>query len=58
MELLTVIGTCTSCGIRLLGEGNTVFPCPACGNVRLGRCPQCRDQGVTYACRECGFQGP
>jgi len=49
---------CTSCGIRLVGKGKTVFLCPSCGNVSIGRCPQCRDQSVKYKCRECGFIGP
>ncbi|PIV70202.1 MAG: hypothetical protein COS08_01480 [Euryarchaeota archaeon CG01_land_8_20_14_3_00_38_12] len=49
---------CSSCGAVLLKKGSMSFPCPACGKTMIGRCPQCRDQGVAYKCRECGFQGP
>lgn len=52
------IDTCTSCGIRLLERGSAEFPCPGCGETYLGRCPQCRDQGVGYECDDCGFAGP
>ncbi|HLE46276.1 MAG TPA: zinc finger domain-containing protein [Thermoplasmata archaeon] len=49
---------CVSCGLVIGGRGTTSFPCPNCGNVTIGRCQQCRDQGVAYACPECGFRGP
>ena len=49
---------CSSCGIRLTGKGNTFFKCPKCGNEEVGRCAQCRDQGVKYECGKCGFTGP
>lgn len=50
--------TCTSCGVRLIGRGSTSFPCPDCADVHVGRCPQCRDQGVEYECPSCAFVGP
>jgi Zn-ribbon RNA-binding protein len=50
--------TCSSCGVRLLGKGVTSFACPSCGEGKMGRCAQCRDQSVTYSCAKCGFQGP
>ncbi|MCL2890276.1 MAG: zinc finger domain-containing protein [Methanomassiliicoccaceae archaeon] len=49
---------CSSCGIRLLGHGNTFFKCPECGGYEIGRCAQCRDQGISYECEKCGFKGP
>lgn len=49
---------CSSCGIRLQGSGNTTFKCPNCGAEEIGRCAQCRDQGVKYECKKCGFVGP
>ena len=49
---------CSSCGIRLQGNGNTFFKCPNCGNEEIGRCAKCRDQGVKYECSKCGFVGP
>ena len=49
---------CSSCGVRLLGHGNTSFKCPVCGGSEIGRCAQCRDQGITYECEKCGFKGP
>ncbi len=49
---------CSSCGIRLTGKGNTFFKCPKCGEYEIGRCNQCRDQGVKYECKKCGFVGP
>jgi len=49
---------CSSCGIRLIGEGIAFFPCPWCGEVEIGRCANCRDQSVKYVCPKCGFQGP
>ena len=49
---------CSSCGVRLLGHGNTFFKCPQCGDSEIGRCAQCRDQGITYECEKCGFKGP
>ncbi|HVL87475.1 MAG TPA: zinc finger domain-containing protein [Candidatus Thermoplasmatota archaeon] len=53
-----VTDSCTSCGKRLIERGTTSFLCPSCGNGKIGRCVQCRDQGVTWACGECGFAGP
>ena len=35
-----------------------VIICPNCGNEEIGRCAQCRDQGVKYECSKCGFVGP
>jgi predicted RNA-binding Zn-ribbon protein involved in translation (DUF1610 family) len=49
---------CSSCGTRLLGKATTAFACPACGEGKLGRCAQCRDQSVHYRCDGCGFMGP
>ena len=49
---------CSSCGIGLHGECNTYFKCPECGGEGIGRCAQCRDQGVKYECKKCGFVGP
>jgi len=49
---------CTSCGIRLLEKGFTVFPCPNCGEVEIARCVKCRRLGNPYICEKCGFQGP
>ena len=49
---------CSSCGSRLLGHGTTIFQCPSCGQAKIGRCRQCRDQSVSYTCPGCGFQGP
>ena len=49
---------CSSCGIRLQGTGNTFFKCPNCGAEEIGRCAQCRDQGVKFECKKCGFVGP
>jgi len=52
------VDTCNSCGTRLLTRGSVVFACPSCGGAPIGRCPQCRDQGVHYACGSCGYAGP
>ncbi len=49
---------CSSCGIMLVGHAITSFPCPSCGETRIGRCAQCRDQSVSYTCPSCGFSGP
>ncbi len=49
---------CASCGTRLIGKGDVVFKCPGCGIKMLGRCAQCRDQSIEYACPDCGHQGP
>jgi len=50
---------CSSCGVRLgKNDGMTFFKCPECGVVEIGRCPQCRDQSITYTCTKCGFTGP
>ena len=49
---------CSSCGVRLQGRANTTFKCPNCGKEEIGRCAQCRDQGVKYECKNCGFIGP
>ncbi|DAC41959.1 MAG: RNA-binding protein [Euryarchaeota archaeon] len=48
---------CTSSGVPLVDKGSTTFPCPACGEP-IGRSPRCRNQGVSYVCPSCGFQGP
>ncbi len=53
-----MVEVCNSCGVRLTGEGDTVFKCPNCGKAIIGRCKQCRDQSVEYVCPECGFVGP
>ena len=55
---LKVKETCTSCGVRLIGQATTSFLCPNCGEGKLGRCAQCRDQSVEYLCAHCGFVGP
>jgi len=49
---------CSSCGVRLIGKSTTFFLCPMCGQSEIGRCPNCRDQSVKYACPKCGFSGP
>ncbi|MCK4718973.1 MAG: DUF1610 domain-containing protein [Thermoplasmata archaeon] len=49
---------CNSCGIPIKAIGDTIFSCPKCGDADIGRCKRCRDQGVAYACSECGFRGP
>ena len=49
---------CSSCGKRLVGKGITFFKCPQCGATEIGRCSNCRDQGVKYKCDKCGFTGP
>jgi predicted RNA-binding Zn-ribbon protein involved in translation (DUF1610 family) len=49
---------CNSCGVRLTMKHSTEFPCPKCGETRIGRCAQCRDQSVAYKCEACGFKGP
>jgi len=49
---------CTSCGRAVPAAGATQFPCPACGEVEIGRCARCRDQSVGYRCPKCGFEGP
>lgn len=53
-----VFDSCTTCGIRLVERGATVFMCPGCGEVKIGRCVQCRDQSAPYRCSGCGFLGP
>ncbi|MDD1770149.1 MAG: zinc finger domain-containing protein [Methanomassiliicoccales archaeon] len=42
----------------MVGKKTTSFPCPQCGETEIGRCPNCRDQGVKYVCAKCGFTGP
>ncbi|MFV9676582.1 MAG: zinc finger domain-containing protein [Methanosarcinales archaeon] len=49
---------CTSCRVKLIGEGYTAFSCPNCGQVEIGRCVKCRKQSNLYRCEECGFIGP
>lgn len=49
---------CISCGLVIGDRGTTSFPCPSCGGATIGRCRQCRDQGVAYQCPACGFRGP
>ncbi|HDS45824.1 MAG TPA: DUF1610 domain-containing protein [Methanomicrobia archaeon] len=49
---------CTSCGVKLLEKGFTVFPCPNCGENEIGRCAKCRKQSNAYTCEKCGFVGP
>ncbi|NAT10646.1 RNA-binding protein [ANME-1 cluster archaeon AG-394-G06] len=53
-----MIEYCTSCGVKLQEKGFTVFPCPKCGKVEIGRCAKCRKQSNLYTCEECGFVGP
>jgi predicted RNA-binding Zn-ribbon protein involved in translation (DUF1610 family) len=53
-----ITDTCSSCGTRLLGKATTAFACPSCGEGKIGRCAQCRDQSVHYRCENCGFTGP
>ncbi|NIP36174.1 MAG: DUF1610 domain-containing protein [Thermoplasmata archaeon] len=55
---MEIASRCTSCGVPLTEQGRASFNCPQCGNVEMGRCNQCRGQGVQYACPECGFIGP
>lgn len=49
---------CTSCGRAVPAKGATLFPCPSCGQVTIGRDARCRDQSVLYVCPSCGFNGP
>ncbi|MEE9236633.1 MAG: zinc finger domain-containing protein [Thermoplasmata archaeon] len=49
---------CVSCGQPLTEKGSVLFPCPMCGKAIIGRCGRCRNQSVSYACEECGFEGP
>ncbi|MEM2839919.1 MAG: zinc finger domain-containing protein [Thermoplasmata archaeon] len=49
---------CASCGRRLAEQKSTVFLCPNCGEVEIGRCAMCRDQSVAYTCPKCNFTGP
>ena len=49
---------CSSCGKRLVGKGNTFFFFNESAATEIGRCDQCRDQGVSYECKKCGFIGP
>lgn len=58
MSTMYIDAVCSSCGIRLASSGSTVFKCPQCGQVDIGRCAQCRDQSVVYACKGCNFEGP
>lgn len=55
---MEIASRCISCGVPLTHQGRASFKCPSCGNVEVGRCNQCRGQGVPYQCPECGFQGP
>jgi len=59
-SLLKVVGALNA-GHDLAGhplKGATAFTCPQCGEATIGRCRQCRDQGVPYTCPACGFRGP
>ncbi len=58
MNHMEIASRCTSCGVPLTKQGRASFKCPSCGNVEMGRCDNCRGQGVLYVCPECGFQGP
>ena len=58
MNQVEIASRCMSCGVPLVKQGRASFKCPGCGNVLLGRCTNCRGQGVKYTCPECGFQGP
>ncbi|MBI4393888.1 MAG: DUF1610 domain-containing protein [Euryarchaeota archaeon] len=55
---MKVTETCSSCGVRLIGQATTSFLCPSCGDGKIGRCAQCRDQSVEFTCAHCGFVGP
>ena len=35
--------------------GHFCVKCPNCGAEEIGRCAKCRDQGVKYECKKCGF---
>ena len=48
---------CTASGVPLVERGAIAFPCPEC-SAPIGRSPRCRNQGVSYVCPECGFEGP
>jgi len=50
-------GTCVSCGQGLIAKGSTLFTCPNC-DTKLGRCGDCREQAVAYACGTCATAGP
>ncbi|HLQ42085.1 MAG TPA: zinc finger domain-containing protein [Thermoplasmata archaeon] len=56
--MIRVESRCTSCGAVLSGKGTTLFPCPSCGQGKIGRCARCRDQSVSYRCPVCSFTGP
>ncbi|HKZ59897.1 MAG TPA: zinc finger domain-containing protein [Candidatus Thermoplasmatota archaeon] len=58
MHAQAMAESCASCGVRLTEKGRANFQCPSCGEVPIGRCVRCRDQGVHYRCRRCGFEGP
>ena len=58
MSTMYIDAVCSSCGVRLSDRCSTVFKCPQCGQVEIGRCAQCRDQSVVYTCKECSFEGP
>ncbi|MBI2078036.1 MAG: RNA-binding protein [Euryarchaeota archaeon] len=51
------VGNCVSCGQGLILKGSTLFTCSSCDN-KIGRCGDCREQAVGYACPGCGTSGP
>ena len=58
MNQTELASRCISCGVPLTHTGKTSFKCPSCGEGLVGRCDNCRGQGVPYTCAECGFTGP
>ena len=55
--LMKLTDRCISCGKGLIEKGFVTFPCPIC-STPIGRCVNCREQGVEYVCSKCGFKGP
>ncbi len=50
---------CVSCGHSIKAiKGSLSFKCPACANVDITRCADCRVSGKIYICPGCGFTGP
>ena len=50
---------CSTCKKDSTNEEGTVdFPCPACGQAIIVRCPHCRSIAAPYTCPKCGFIGP
>ncbi|MCL4342692.1 MAG: zinc finger domain-containing protein [Candidatus Thermoplasmatota archaeon] len=55
---MSSVDTCTSCGVGLVEKGFSIFDCPDCGEVSIGRCVHCKEHSTPYTCPKCGFTGP